>query len=253
MIKSPLTDQDTLNHAVRRSPGILVTLLIMAVAATLLFPGAGPAQANIGGVPATPEVPAEASDPAEDEAKRDEVLRLARRELSRRVSEYRSNNVPRYRDDWGRLGRGKRAPYGFQKGSGGPWCVAFATWTWGKAGFDSFRTETRESRRPKLLRTTFTGETVAVQVNDLRDWAKKTKRWTLYATPGDLIAYGSRHIGVVTKVNEKKRAIWAIEGNLKDRVKRFEIPMEHVKDYISPEPIPATQQSTRSILRPHVG
>ncbi|MGA1213663.1 MAG: hypothetical protein ACO3ZZ_08030 [Solirubrobacterales bacterium] len=212
---------------------------------TALFLAGGTASATVT-IPADPGAEPAPVDPSTG-AKRKTVKQIARREVKRRVIERAGDNVPRYRN-----GRGKIAPYGFQRGPGGPWCAAFATWTWGRAGFDDFRSGP-VTRRAQLLRTSFSGESVAVQVADLRRWAKRTNRWTLYATPGDLVGYGDRHVGIVMQVDRNKRAILAIEGNLSNRVRWFRIPMTEVIDYFSPAPIVAAERASRRLMRPDVG
>jgi hypothetical protein len=177
MIEDPLNDHLTPPHCPGAASRLLATVLAIAFGATLLLAGGTPASATVT-IPADPDAPVEGPSPSDVAAQRKEVKRLARQEVNRKVRERRSDNVPRYR-----YGRGRIAPYGFQRGAGGPWCAAFATWAWGRAGFESFR-KGPVSRRAQLLRTTFTGEVVAVQVRDLRTWAKGTKRWTVFANPG---------------------------------------------------------------------
>ena len=218
----------------------MAALLGVLLGGAVLLSGAGPASANIG-IPADADAPTEQPSTSDVRAKRQEVKRLARQEQAKRVRENRSDNVPRYRN-----GKGRITPYSI----GDQWCVAFATWTWGQAGFDAFRTD---ETQPRFLRTAFGGEEVAIQVRDLRNWAIRTNRRTLRATPGDLVAYGDRHIGIVMQVNRDRRAILAIEGNLTDRVRWFRIPMTDIIDYFRPVPLSSAQQSTRSILRPDVG
>ena len=239
MIVDPLTYNAKPIHAARRPKGLLKAFLGVSVGATLLLSGVGTAWGVT--IPADPDeapVPPDASGVA---AKRAEVKSIAREELSKRVSENRSDNVPRYRN-----GKGRVTPYSISD----QWCAAFATWTWGQAGFDAFRTE---DKQPRFLRTAFGGEEVAIQVRDLRNWAIRTNRRTLRATPGDLVAYGDRHIGIVMQVNRDRRAILAIEGNLTDRVRWFRIPMTDIIDYFRPVPLSTAQRATRSILRPDVG
>lgn len=219
-------------------------VLAVAFGTALLF-GGGTASATVT-LPADPGAEPAPVDPSVG-TKRKAIRQIARLEVKRRPFENRGDNVPRYRK-----GKGKIAPYGFQRGGGGPWCAAFATWTWGRAGFDEFRSGP-VTRRAQLLRTSFSGESVAVQVADLRSWAKRTNRWTVYATPGDLVGYGDRHVGIVMQVDREKRAILAIEGNLSDRVRWFRIPMDEVLDYFSPDPIAAVERSTRRLMRPDVG
>jgi hypothetical protein len=52
--------------------------------------------------------------------------------------------------------------------------------------------------------------------------------------PGFLVAYGARHIGIVSKVDREGRAVFAIEGNKNDRVRTVRVKMEDVTGYISP-------------------
>jgi hypothetical protein len=236
------TSLETAKHPGSRR--VLIGAVALAVGATLFLTG-GTASATVT-LPSDPGAEPAPVDPSA-QAKRRAIKQIARREVKRRVIERKGDNVPRYRN-----GRGKIAPYGFQRGPGGPWCAAFATWTWGRAGFDDFRSGP-VTRRAQLLRTTFSGESVAVQVADLRKWAKRTNRWTLYATPGDLVGYGDRHVGIVMQVDRDRRAILAIEGNLSNRVRWFRIPMEEVIDYFSPDPIVAAERASRRLMRPDVG
>lgn len=221
---------------------VRASVLATGFLAALLL-GGGTASATVT-IPVDPNPPVDPENPTAG-SKRTQVKLIARGEVERGPAERNGDNVPRYRN-------GKVAPYGFQRGSGGPWCAAFATWTWGRAGFEAFRSGP-VNRRARLLRTTFSDEVVAVQVADLRAWAKRTGRWTVYATPGDLVGYGDRHVGIVMKVDRKKRAIRAIEGNLSDRVRWFTIPMTEVIDYFRPVPVSAAERSTRSLMRPDVG
>lgn len=221
---------------------VRASVLAIGFLAALLL-GGGTASATVT-IPVDPNPPVDPENPTAG-SKRTQVKLIARGEVERGPAERNGDNVPRYRN-------GKVAPYGFQRGSGGPWCAAFATWTWGRAGFEAFRSGP-VNRRARLLRTTFSDEVVAVQVADLRAWAKRTGRWTVYATPGDLVGYGDRHVGIVMKVDRKKRAIRAIEGNLSDRVRWFTIPMTEVIDYFRPIPVSAAERSTRSLMRPDVG
>jgi len=147
------------------------------------------------------------------------IIPLAKRELSRNVAERRGNNVPRYRN-----GKGRIAPYSIRD----QWCAAFSTWIWNRAGFKSYL-------GAKILWKSFDGTTVAVQVRDLTNWAKREGYFSYQAKPGYLVAYGSTHIGIVEKIDRKsKQAVGSIEGNLRDRVTRVTVPMERVTGYISP-------------------
>lgn len=171
-------------------------------------------------------------------ADRSGILERARLELGRKVRERSGDNVPRYR-----FGKGRIAPYSIR---GNYWCAAFATWIWGEAGFDSFRypTRLRNGKRVNLLKKSGTlweahdGQKVAVQVRALRSWAEKTNRRTFRARPGDLIAYGDNHIGVVISVDRKRGTIRSIEGNYDNGVRARTISMSDTIDYFTPEPLP---------------
>lgn len=147
------------------------------------------------------------------------ILPLARRELSRKVSERRGNNVPRYRN-----GKGKIAPYNIRD----QWCAAFSTWIWNKVGFDSYL-------GASILWKAFDGTMVAVQVRDLTNWATENGYYSYRAVPGYLVTYGTSHIGIVEKIDRASgQAVGSIEGNIGNRVQRITVPMDRVTGYISP-------------------
>jgi hypothetical protein len=187
---------------------------ITATAVILSLLGTASASASIT-IPVDPGPPPSVG---KQTAVRKAITRIAALELGKNVRERRSDNVPRYRN-----GKGSVAPYSI----GDAWCVAFGTWTWSRAGIDAFLST-------RYLRTSHGGQTVAVQVRDLSDWASRNGHWTYRARPGDLIAYGTRHLGIVTGVNRKGRAVWSIEGNQSDAVTKVRIPMSEVVGYISP-------------------
>lgn len=189
-----------------------------------------PASANAGGVSVDPD-PAPTPEPTPSPlGKRSTILSTVRLELDRDVRERRSDNVPRYH-----FGRGAIAPYSI----GDQWCVAFGTWSWSKAGFTDYL-------GTSLLRRSFGGRNVAIQVRDLTKWAKRTHHWTLRATPGDLVAYGEGHVGVVIQADRTGRAVRSIEGNKNDGVRLVVIDMSEVSGYISPTVITARQRVARS-------
>lgn len=146
------------------------------------------------------------------------IVKEARLQLSKQVIETRSNNVPRYRN-----GKGRIAPFSIRD----QWCAAFATWVWNRNGFDSYL-------GAKYLRSSRDGTLVAIQVRDLTEWAMKNGHFSYAAMPGFLVVYGPRHIGIVTRVDRKGRAVVSIEGNKNDRLRTVKIKMEDVTGYISP-------------------
>lgn len=210
--------------------------IIGALMATL-FLLALPAAAHAGGIGVDPDPSTEPEPTPVPLAKRSAILSTVRTELGRDVRERRSDNVPRYHH-----GRGAIAPYSI----GDQWCVAFGTWSWSKAGFTDYL-------GARFLRRSFGGRTVAIQVRDLSKWAKRTRHWTLRATPGDLVAYGEGHIGVVIQADRTGRAVRSIEGNKNDGVRIVAIDMSEVSGYISPTVITARQRVSRSSPRADVG
>jgi hypothetical protein len=209
---------DPTDHPFRRAAALLAAALV----ATLLLSAKAEAAIVVG--PVTPPAPPAAKG----------VVGLAKRELSRNVAERKSNNVPRYR-----RGKGRIAPYSIRD----QWCVAFATWIWGRAGYSSYL-------ETKFLRTSFSGDLVAIQVRDLSRWAKKYGHWSTRAKPGYLVAYGKTHMGIVTKADREGRAVKSIEGNKTDSVAQVTISMPYVTGYISPVPLTGQQASKMRSLRP---
>jgi len=88
---------------------------------------------------------------------------------------------------------------------GDRWCVEFASWVARQAGVP--------------MGDEGQGFT---NVDDVRAWAQRTGRWLdggERPQPGDLILFGSHHIGIVDTVNPDG-SIETIEGNSSDRVSR---------------------------------
>ena len=208
----------------------------VSVSLTALALLAMPASATAGGIGVDPDPSPEPEPTPAPVAKRSAILAIVETELGRAVRERNSDNVPRYH-----FGRGAIAPYSI----GDQWCVAFGTWSWSKAGFTDYLSST-------LLRRSYGGRTVAIQVRALTKWAKRTSHWTLRATPGDLVAYGEGHVGVVIQADRTGRAVRSIEGNKNDGVRRVLIDMSEVSGYISPSVITRAQRVTRSSPRADV-
>lgn len=187
-----------------------VGLAVLAAVAMLLLPSASQAASRSGGI----SLPGPSVSP-----KIGKILPKARRELSRKVVERRGNNVPRYR-----RGRGKVAPYSI----GDQWCAAFATWIWNKTGFRAYL-------GTDVLWRSFDRTRVGVQVRDLTRWAEANGYFSFRAKPGYLVAYGTRHIGIVERIDRSTgQAVRSIEGNIRNRVARVRVPMKRVTGYISP-------------------
>ncbi|MFM8526608.1 MAG: hypothetical protein ACKOBH_00585 [bacterium] len=205
-------------------------LTTVATLLAFLFLLAVPTQALAGGIVVDTDPPSIPEPPPAPTANRSAIIDLVRTELNRDVRERRSDNVPRYH-----FGRGSIAPYSI----GDQWCVAFGTWSWSKAGFSDYL-------GTSLLRRSYGGRSVAIQVRDLTRWAKRTGHWTLRATPGDLVAYGEGHIGVVVKADRTGRAVRSIEGHQAVGVRWVVIEMSEVTGYISPSVITRSQRVARS-------
>ena len=230
-------------RALRKPTALLIAIAALGTAALgLSVPSAGAS----GGITVPPTTDPAPVDPAPVVTpKRSEILKVARRELRRKVRERvrrgRGDNVPRYR-----FGKGRIAPYNI----GDQWCAAFATWTWAQVGFTDFRNPVKRTNGRvfnPLSGTLWRAQDkslVAVQVRALRSWAQATNRRTFRATPGDLIAYGDNHIGIVVRVNRERRTIRTIEGNYKDGLRARTIPMSNTIDYFTPAPLPLKKQVT---------
>ncbi len=159
-----------------------------------------------------------------------QALWIARQQLGLAVSERRGDNVPRYRN-----GKGRIAPFSISD----QWCVAFGTWVWNRVGF-------RDYLGAKYIWKSHDGTRVAIQVTDMSLWAKRTGHWSARAKPGYLVAYD---IGLVTGANRRGQAVWAIEGNKGNRVRRVRVPMANVTGYISPVRL-SKQQIVNAIANP---
>ena len=219
----------------RRFP-LVPVLVAAALILPAFLPGLTPASATL-------TIPVDDSDPVDvapgtpiATSLRKQVVTLARTELRKNVRERRGDNVPRYR-----FGRGRIAPYSI----GDQWCVAFSTWAWSRVGFNAYL-------GTRYLRTSYGGTEVAIQVADLSTWARRNGYWTYRATPGDLVAYGDRHIGIVVKVDRDGRGVRSIEGNQGNGVRLVDIPMEEVSGYVSPLPLTPAQKVSRLSSRADV-
>src|SRR3954449_1224868 len=84
----------------------------------------------------------------------------------------------------------------------GPWCAYFASWAARQAGI------------PLGEQGQGFGAVSAVW-----DWAQRTGRTSAQAAPGELIVWGSRHVGIVESV-DPNGTIHTIEGNSSDKVSR---------------------------------
>ena len=196
---------------------------LLAATALLALPATGAAQGEGGVAPNDPSL-------VDVVPKRSAILKTARSELARNVRERKGDNVPRYD-----FGKGPITPYSIRD----QWCVAFGSWTWQQAGYQDYL-------GTRLLRTSFGGSLLAIQVTDLARWAQRNGHWTLRATPGDLVAYGGGHIGVVTDVDRRGRAVKSIEGNKGDAVRNVVIDMSRVTGYVSPTFVSSANRVARS-------
>src|SRR4051794_23069300 len=84
----------------------------------------------------------------------------------------------------------------------GPWCAYFASWA------------ARQAGTPLGEQGQGFGSVGAVW-----DWAQRTGRTSAQAAPGELIVWGSRHVGIVESV-DPNGTIHTIEGNSSDKVSR---------------------------------
>jgi cell wall-associated NlpC family hydrolase len=85
---------------------------------------------------------------------------------------------------------------------GAPWCAYFVSWAAAQAG------------APLGDRGQGLGS-----VAEITDWARATGRLTSQPQPGDLILFGTRHVGIVESVNPDG-SLTTVEGNASDAVSR---------------------------------
>jgi len=86
--------------------------------------------------------------------------------------------------------------------AGAPWCAYFVSWAAAQAGAPIGD-----------------GGTGLGSVEAVTAWAQRTGRYTTQPTPGELILFGGRHIGIVESVNADG-TLTTIEGNTSDGVHR---------------------------------
>ncbi len=86
--------------------------------------------------------------------------------------------------------------------AGAPWCAYFVSWAAAQAG------------APLGDRGQGFGS-----VAEITDWASRTGRLTMTPQPGDLILFGTRHVGIVESVNADG-TLTTVEGNASDAVSR---------------------------------
>jgi cell wall-associated NlpC family hydrolase len=86
--------------------------------------------------------------------------------------------------------------------AGAPWCAYFVSWAAAQAG------------APLGERGQGFGS-----VAEITDWASRTGRLTMTPQPGDLILFGTRHVGIVESVNADG-TLTTVEGNASDAVSR---------------------------------
>jgi cell wall-associated NlpC family hydrolase len=93
--------------------------------------------------------------------------------------------------------------------AGAPWCAYFVSWCAAKAG------------APLGSEGQGLGS-----VAEITDWAKSTGRFTETPQPGDLILFGTEHVGIVESVNPDG-TLTTVEGNTSNGVyERQHMPSE---------------------------
>jgi hypothetical protein len=86
--------------------------------------------------------------------------------------------------------------------AGAPWCAYFVSWAAAQAGAP-----------------TGDGGKGEGSVEGIAGWAQRTGRLTSTPQPGDLILFGTRHVGIVESVNADG-TLTTVEGNSSDGVHR---------------------------------
>jgi cell wall-associated NlpC family hydrolase len=93
--------------------------------------------------------------------------------------------------------------------AGAPWCAYFVSWAAAQAGAPLGPT----------------GQGLG-SVSEITDWAKSTGRFTQTPQPGDLILFGTEHVGIVESVNPDG-TLTTVEGNTSNGVyERQHMPSE---------------------------
>ena len=93
--------------------------------------------------------------------------------------------------------------------AGAPWCAYFVSWAAAQAG------------APIGANGQGLGS-----VSEITDWAKSTGRFTQTPQPGDLILFGTEHVGIVESVNPDG-TLTTVEGNTSNGVyERRHLPSE---------------------------
>lgn len=93
--------------------------------------------------------------------------------------------------------------------AGAPWCAYFVSWAAQQAG----------------VPLGSNGQGLG-SVSEITDWAKSTGRFTETPQPGDLILFGTEHVGIVESVNPDG-TLTTVEGNTSNGVyERQHLPSE---------------------------
>jgi CHAP domain-containing protein len=93
--------------------------------------------------------------------------------------------------------------------AGAPWCAYFVSWAAAQAG----------------VPLGSNGQGLG-SVAEITDWAKSTGRFTETPQPGDLILFGTEHVGIVESVNPDG-TLTTVEGNTSNGVyERQHLPSE---------------------------
>ena len=98
--------------------------------------------------------------------------------------------------------------------AGAPWCAYFVSWAAAQAGApigDS-------------------GQGLG-SVSEITDWAARTGRLTQTPQPGDLILFGTEHVGIVESVNADG-TLTTVEGNASNGVNREEHPRSDATGFV---------------------
>jgi len=156
------------------------------------------------------------------------------------------DNIPRY------LANGRTAAYAILskddtgKTIGNPWCVSFTSFVWisvatyyGGGPMASILRPHRAitARMRSQQYPDGTHKYTPVRVREMWAWAQQTDRDRRVATPGYMVVYGPDHMGIVSKVNSKRQATYAIDGNTaKGSVEVRSVNHRRVTGYIAPLP-----------------
>ncbi|WP_063022147.1 C40 family peptidase [Nocardia niwae] len=131
----------------------------------------------------------------------DDIVAKAREQLNLGVSENNGDNYPVYYDKYG-------VPHKVPYDIGGPWCAAFSTWVWDKAGYN---VEWTNKDYVPAIWNDAKHMGLAANISNAQKGDMIIFDWEGDGTPD--------HVGIVESVDPRTGRITTIEGNSGDALK----------------------------------